>query len=152
MMTSGEIEMNTKLTNEQKQELIAALAHPWGHVRLQCDGYRIDLAVERWRGMTYRVVTYVNGSWKGEWVSGRESHPEQKFLRKSTRPAVTKAHRDQMEKAVGKRHFKKMCTEQDYWTATVTIYDFSWASGRAAINHLCRVCDSIQIITEEQPA
>lgn len=139
-----------KLTKEQKQELIDKLSYPWGRVRLLCDGYQIDLMVERDKGLAYRVVTYVNGSWQGKWISGKESHPEQKFLRKSIRPVVTKAERERMEKAVGKRCFKKMCAEEPYWTKTITLYDISWASGKAAINHLCKVCDSIQISAKEE--
>lgn len=138
-----------KLSKEQKQELIDALSHPWGRVSLKCDGYQISLVVKRSKGMTYRVVTYVNGSWDGKWMSGREEHPEQKFLRKSVTPAASKKFRDDMEKAVGKRNFKKMCVADPYWTATVTIYDVTWASGKAAINHLCKVCDSIEIVAEQ---
>lgn len=134
------------LTKEQKQQLIDKLSFPWGRVSLQCDGHKIDLSVERGKGMTYRVVTYVDGRWEGKWISAKETYPEQKFLRKSVRSVVSKKDRDAMEKAVGKRHFKKMCAEKSLWTATITLYDVSWASGRAAINHLCKVCDSIQVL------
>ncbi|OQS39040.1 hypothetical protein B0T40_04435 [Chromobacterium haemolyticum] len=140
-----------KLSKEQKQELIDKLSYPWGRVSLQCDGYQISLVVRRSKGMTYRVVTYVNGSWDGKWMSGREEHPEQKFLRKTVRQVVSKKERGEMEKAVGKRHFKRMCADNSFWTATMTLYDVSWASGKAAINHLCKVCDSIEILIE-QPA
>ncbi|MCP1290715.1 hypothetical protein NK214_10995 [Chromobacterium sp. S0633] len=138
-----------KLSKEQKQELIDTLSQPWGRVSLQCDGYQISLVVRRSKGMTYRVVTYVNGSWDGKWMSGREEHPEQKFLRKSVTSAASKKFRDDMEKAVGKRHFKKMCAADPYWTAAITVYDVSWASGKAVINHLCKVCDSIEIVAEQ---
>ncbi|QOD81407.1 hypothetical protein [Chromobacterium haemolyticum] len=138
-----------KLSKEQKQELIDTLSHPWGRVRLQCDGYRVDLVVERSKGMSYRVVTYVNESWQGKWMSGKEEHPEQKFLRKSVRPLVSQKKRDELEKAVGKRYFKKMCAEDPFWTATLTGYCVTWASGKAVINHLCKVCDSIEILAEQ---
>lgn len=135
-----------KLSKEQKQQLIELLDTPWGRVRLQCDSYRIDLMVERYKGMTYRVVTYVNGRWEAKWMSSKEVHPEQKFLRKSVRQLTKKAERDQAEKNLGKRLFKKLCEKDSIWTATYTLYDISWSSGRAAINHLCKVCDSIQIL------
>lgn len=141
-----------KLSKEQKQELIDKLTHPWGRVRLMCDGYKVDLVVERAKGMRYRVTTYVNGRWSGKWISGEETHPEQKFLRKYVRPAVSKKDKDAMEKVVGKRYFKKMCAEESYWTKTITLYDISWASGRTAINHLCKVCDSVAIAEEEGTA
>ena len=139
-----------KLSKEQKQELINKLSHPWGRVSLQCDGHKVDLVVERsGKGLTYRVTTYVDGRWSGKWISGTEEHPEQKFLRKSVRPLVSKKHRDEVEKEVGKRLFKKMCAGDSYWTKTITLYDIRWSSGRMAINHLCKVCDSIQILATE---
>ena len=138
-----------KLTKEQKQELIDKLTSPWGRVSLLCDGHKVDLVVKRSKGMRYRVTTYVDGRWEGKWVSGKEAHPEQKFLNKQVRPACPKKDKVAMEKAVGKRYFKKMCKEEPYWTKTITLYDITWASGRSAINHLCKVCDSIQIAPEE---
>lgn len=138
------------LTKEQKSTLINRLDFIYGHVRLKCDGYTIDLNVERCKGLRMRVVTYVNGSWKGEWLSGMNRHPEQKFLRKSVRQAMSQKQKASMEKAVGKREFKKMCNEPgSIWSKTLTIYDISWANGRTAINHLCKVCDSIEILIPE---
>ncbi|MXR36730.1 hypothetical protein [Craterilacuibacter sinensis] len=141
-----------KLTKEQRQELINKLDSPWGRVSLLCDGHKVSLAVERAKGMRYRVITYVDGRWEGKWMSGREEHPEQKFLNKQVRPVVSKKYKADMEKAVGKRYFKKMCAEESYLTKNITVYNISWASGRSAINHLCKVCDSIQIVTEEETA
>lgn len=142
-----------KLTKEQKQDLIDKLSYPWGRVSLQCDGHKVDLVVKRTgKGITFRVVTYVDGRWEGKWMSGKEEFPEQKFLRKSVQPVARRKDKEAMEKAVGKRYFKKMCAEEPYWTKTITLYDVSWGSGRMAINHLCKVCDSIQIAAEEQTA
>lgn len=138
-----------KLTKEQKQQLINTLSSPYGRVALRCDGYQVDLVVERAAALAYRVVTYINGQWKGAWVSGSESHPEQKFLRKSVRPTTSKAKLLAMEKKLGKRYFKQFCKDYPYWTSHITTYDFTWASGKAAINHLGKVCDSIQILTPD---
>lgn len=139
-----------KLTKEQKQELIDKLSYPWGRVSLQCDDHKVDLVVKRTgKGITFRVVTYVDGRWEGKWMSGKEEYPEQKFLRKSVQPVARKKDKEAMEKAVGKRYFKKMCAEEPYWTKTITLYDVSWGSGRMAINHLCKVCDSIQILPSD---
>jgi len=42
-----------KLSKEQKEEAIAKISHPWGQAHLLCDGYRITLSVERYKGMSY---------------------------------------------------------------------------------------------------
>lgn len=130
-----------KLTKEQKEMLAQQLSTPWGRVELLCDGYRVNLVVERCKGMTYRVVTYINGCWKGEWMSGTQSHPEQKFLRKSERSLCSAKERADAEKLLGKRYVAK----QPFYNEKITIYDVSWASGKAAINHLCKVCESVEV-------
>ncbi len=130
-----------KLTKEQKTELAERLTSPWGCVELLCDGYRIALQVQRAKGMTYRVVTFVNGEWKGLWCSGKAEHPEQKFLNKKTHRACTPSYKAKMEKIFGKRAVAK----DPYYSKTFVTYDLSWPSGKAAINHLCRVCESVEI-------
>ena len=131
-----------KLSKEQQQVLAAQLTYPWGSVRLMCDGYRIDLQVARTKGMTYRVMTYVNGTFKGLWCLDMEAHPEQKFLRKSVKLMVSATKRAKAEKIFGKRHVAK----DRYYQKKFTYYWPDWASGKAAISHLCKVCESVEVL------
>lgn len=135
-------EIQMKLTKEQKVKLIEKLGLPWGRVELMCDGYRINLVVEWVSALKYRVITYVNGKWKGVWVSGIEDHPEQKFLNRKETPLAKPSDRARFEKAFGKR----AAARDPRFSKKVVTYDPSWASGKQAINHLCRVCESIEII------
>lgn len=134
-----------KLTKEQKAKLSAALSHPWGTVALICDGYRVDLQVQRAKAMTYRVMTYVNGQFLGKWVSDKEVFPEQKFLRKSIRPLASPAQKAKAEKILGKR----VVAKDPWYNKTLTSYMPDWASGKAAISHLCKVCDSVEVAQSE---
>lgn len=130
-----------KLTKEQKAKLIERLSLPWGRVELNCDGYRINLVVEQVSPLKYRVVTYVNGHWKNSWLAVY-SVQEQKFLNRKETPLAKPSERARFEKAFGKR-----AVARDPWfSKKVVTYDISWASGKQAINHLCRVCESIEII------
>lgn len=142
-MVLTEIEM--KLTKEQKAELIGKLGHPYGRVTLMCDGYRISLVVERTSQLAYRIVTYVNGEWKGVWCSGSNNHPEQKFLNRKETLLAKPSEKAKMEKIMGKRAVAK----DPWFTKKIVTFDVSWASGKSAINHLCRVCESIEIIADE---
>lgn len=136
-----------KLSKETRDELCSQLLLPWGAVHLMCDGFKVSLSVQRsGKSLQYRVMTYVNGYFKGEWFSAETEHPEQKFLRKSVRPNVSAAKRAKLEKVLGKRHVKN----DPYWSGSVTLYLPDWASGKAAISHLCKVCDSIEVL-EQQP-
>jgi hypothetical protein len=141
MTSQGKI---MKLSKEQKEALAEKLSMPWGGIELECDGYLVALRVERYTGMTYRVMTYVNGVFKGEWCytkGGAAPVPETKFLRKSVRPNIGPAKRKQLEKNLGKRYISK----DPYWSGTQTFYLPDWSSGKAAINHLCKVCESVQV-------
>lgn len=138
-----------KLTKEQTEKLADTLSSPWGRVALMCDGYRVDLQVQRCKGgMTYRVMTFVNGCFMGEWCSDKPAHPEQKFLRKSVRPLYSAAEKAKYEKAFGKRYVAK----DPSFSATLTLYLPDWASGKAAIGHLCKVCESVEIAPAEEQA
>jgi len=99
------------------------------------------------------VITYINGLFKGEWIAAKNECPEQKFLHKVVRQLCSPAHKQKMEKLLGKRHVAK----DPYYTQTYAYYRPDWASGKAAINHLLKVCDSVQIaepqesVTQEAP-
>lgn len=133
-----------KLTQEQKKKLIEQLSIPYGAVALRCDGYEIKLRVEAVKKLTYRVVTYVNGEWKGVWIDASRPCPEQKFLNKTERPFATPTQKAKAEKLFGKRAVAK----DPFYTKKLVSYDISWPSGSRAINHLCNVCDSIEIVDE----
>lgn len=135
----------TLLSKQQKEELSARLNVPFGRVQLICDGYEITLCTERWKGMTFRVITYVNGVWKGIWISSVNQHPEQKFMRRSERSLCSPKHRAALEKIMGKRRAQK----DSYLNAKLITYHVDWASGKAAINHLAKVCDAIEIVEGE---
>lgn len=135
-----------KLSKEQKEEVIAKISLPWGMAHLLCDGYRISLSVERDKGLSYRVMTYINGHFKGTWCNVENECPEQKFLRKSVRRICSPPYKQKMEKLLGKRHVAK----DPFYTRTFTCYMPDWSSGKAAINHLCKVCDSVQVVEPEE--
>ena len=134
-----------KLTKEQKQSLIDALAMPWGRVNLLCDGYRVTLCVQQVSTLKFRVVTYVNGVWEGKWMAGKETFPEQKFINRKEIPCAKPSEKAKAEKIFGKRAVAK----DPWYSKKIVTYDISWASGKQAINHLCRVCESIEIVAEE---
>lgn len=134
-----------KLSKEQKKSLASQLSHSWGAVDLICDGYRVALRVERYKTLSYRVMTYVNGQFSGKWISAKDNAPESKFLRKSVRPNYSPAKRRELEKALGKRYVKN----NPFFSGSITIYLPDWSPGAAAINHLCKVCESIEIAEAE---
>ena len=131
-----------KLSKEQMTVLANQLLNPWGSVSLMCNGYLIDLQVRRAKGMTYRVMTYVNGQFKGSWCLADKESPEQKFLRKVEKSLVSAAKRAKAEKIFGKRYVAK----DPFYQKKLTHFMPDFASGKAAISHLCKVCDSVEVL------
>lgn len=137
----------TMLTKEQRDALAEKLSSPWGgDVHLLCDGRRITLQVRRESGaaIRYCVMLYIDGYFKGAWHKG--DTPEAKFLRKQVKALWSPARRKVMEKAVGKRRFAS--ADFDDYRKTLTHYMPYWSSGKAAIAHLCKVCESVEVAPE----
>lgn len=137
--------MPNKLTKEQLDALAQNLSFPYHFVKLMCDGYTVDLIVapKNKTGMSFCVETYINGTFKGEWFSSKNTYPEQKFLNRRTRQLFNKAAIERYEKNLGKRYAKQFMAGHQ---KTIVVYSFSWPSGKAALNHLNRVCESIEIV------
>ena len=137
--------MPNKLTKEQIEALAQNLSFPYHFVKLVCDGYTVDLGVsaKTKTGMSFHVVMRINGTIKGAWLGSKNTHPEQRFLNKRTRQLFNKAAIERFEKSLGKRRAKQFMIEHQ---ETIVSYCFTWPSGKAALNHLNRVCESIEIV------
>ena len=78
-------------------------------------------------------------------MAGKETFPEQKFINRKEIPCAKPSEKAKAEKIFGKRAVAK----DPWYSKKIVTYDISWASGKQAINHLCRVCESIEIVAEE---
>lgn len=107
-----------------------------------CDGFKVSLVVEQLKPLKYGVMTYVDGHFLGKWMSAKAEHPEQRFLRRYESRIYSPAVIKKLEKAIGKRAVAR----DPRFQKTVVQYWPDWRSGRAAINHLCKVCDSITVL------
>ncbi|WP_413672283.1 hypothetical protein ACEN9H_23480 [Massilia cellulosiltytica] len=136
-----------KLSKEQQQSAVDKLSTPWGRATLRCDGYLVTLDVRRISkaSMSYRVFVYVNGTMNSAWCYEKNAAPEAKFLRKSVRPNVSPVKRKEVEKALGKRRMAK----DPYWSGSMTLYLPDFANGKAAISHLCKVCESVELLDDD---
>lgn len=136
-----------QLSSEEKKKVIDELALPWGRMCLRCDGYLITLRVQQkaGNGMSFEVFAYVNGRMEAKWMMPDSVAPESKFLRKSLRQNVSANERLKAEKAFGKRYVR----QSKYYSGSYTLHVPTWSSGKAALNHLCKVCDDIELLSEE---
>lgn len=135
------------LTKGQRVQLVERLASPFGDVRLICDGHRVSLQVQRLSrtALKYGVMTYVDGRFEGKWLSDKDA-PERKFLRRRERFIYSAKTRSEIARKCSKRLLK------EYWpnlNEKIEFFDPVWSSGKAAIDHLCRVCESVEIAPDE---
>lgn len=137
------------LSMAQRKSLATQHSHPFGNLHLLCDGRRITLQMHRTGAtkLTYSVMIYIDGEFKGIWISGREDHPEHKFMRRIEKRLYSEAKIVALEKKFGKRRVAE--TLPDARKTIVSFFPY-WNTYLAALNHLCRVCDSVQVA--EEPA
>lgn len=118
----------SKLSKEQIKR-IADTASMFSSVNLMCDGYQITLR-ERLVQRKLRVILYVDGHLKGGWIIDPELHPESKFYMPHLR-SVKKSPRS-----------KKMVK------IDMGVRRVDFASIGQALRHLNTVCDSVEVIEE----
>ncbi len=137
--------MPTTLSMSQRKALADKHSNPYGSLTLLCDGRRITLQTQRASktSMTYCVMTYVDGKFEGRWISAAEPCPEQKFMRRAEKRYVSEKKIAAMEKKYGKKRVA------EYWTNARKVHiSFMpyWKTYLAALNHLCRVCESVEVV------
>lgn len=143
-----------RLPKAEKEALVARVSHPYGAAELMCDGFKVSLQVTRVKEMTYRVMVYVNGVWKGEWCGGNKDFPEQKFARRIERFIHSQKDRERMMKTAtvfGRKGSKERTDWEAKANAKWVGFDPTFASGLAAVNHLLKVCESVSVPEEPQP-
>ncbi|CCF96515.1 hypothetical protein B7R77_02965 [Ralstonia solanacearum K60] len=131
-----------KLTREEIIKIEYELSNPYGMARLECDGYRVDVRVERGKGLTYSLVVYVNGKWDGAWVKG-ECEEAKRFCRPMSRSLFSPKRQAEIIKEVGKRHAKKFIPELD---KKITAYIPTWSSAKPMLRHFLKTCEDVRLV------
>ena len=140
-----------------KAALIDRLDSVFGSVELMCDGSRIYLQVRRdsAKSLRYVVCVFVDGVWKGRWSQADYQGPEQKFARRIERNLYSEKEQKAMLKAAPLYGRKGSAERKQYEERVATkwvYYNPTFSTGQAAINHLCRVCESITVVTDTAEA
>ena len=137
-----------KLTKAERDAIADKLSSPYRMVTLRADGHDLTLAVERCKALKCRVVLYVDGRWEGAWISLKNTDPETRFYPVVKRRSMSLPRYRKAEKALGKRGAKSMFGS---WIELRPVYrEISFATGRAAVNHLNRVCTDLEVVEPER--
>lgn len=132
------------LSKEQKTLILEQLNSPFTTVRLLCDGHEIALKLVRHK-MKLVVSIYVDGTVKAIWSMEHEKHPESKFLAPHFIHCYKPKQREKLIKAWGKRRAYKEYPDLDEKREYRLPY---FSSATRALNHLIKVSESIELVTE----
>lgn len=131
------------LTKEQKALAINELETKW-KLQLNCDGYEITLKIQRHK-MKLVIGIYVDGTVKGAWCTEHEKHPEAKYLAPHFINVWKTSSKKEIIKTYGKREAYKRFPDLDDKREYRLPY---FTNATKAINHLIKVSDSIELLTE----
>lgn len=130
------------LNKSNRAEHEAELTSIFGSVKLHCDGFDVTLVVEMSK-MKLHVATYVNGFFKGSWMNPKQGddYPERKFLNKKVIRAYSPKKKAEFIKKLGRKRAYELFNldHETFYFSPV------WASGKQAISHLLKVCDSVEV-------
>lgn len=118
----------SKLSKEQIKR-IADTASMFSSTRLMCDGYTISLQ-EQLDKRRLRVYLFINGEMKGRWFIEESQCPETKFYREFHSYIKLGPKGSQKERV------------------DVGVRQGDFASIGQALRHLNAVCDSVEVIEE----
>jgi len=130
-----------KLSKEQKDLILKQLNCQFNAVYLMCDGYEITLKMERYK-MKLVISIYVNGSVKGAWAVKPEEHPESKFLASHQKSYYSAKRKAEIIKIFGKCKANKRYNLEQKFEYKLPFF----STAQAALNHLIKVSDSIELI------
>lgn len=126
-------------------ELKNQMSSPYGHMKLKCDGFEIDLVQMIESGKkTWGTTVYVNGYLKGAWLNcdhktGVTEHEEaRRFYRKITRSLYSQKELTELRKIFGKREADKTAARK------FITYDRTWKSFGSLKKHLVANNTSIE--------
>lgn len=133
------------MKKEQWQQVEEKLAGYIGTVQLVVDGYTVTFAKEMVSKNKLGIVTYVNGEWKGVWLSPSKPCPEQQFLRPTVKNVYPAKYRAGMTKA-RRKLLKEMNIDPDQkWHG----FDLIWSSVATIRRHYEKTFKSIELVEVE---
>lgn len=131
------------LNKTQKALAIKELETKW-QLLLKCDGYEITLKIQRHK-MKLVIGIYVDGTIKGCWCTKHLEHPEAKYLAPYFINVWKTKSKQELIKTYGKREAYKRFPDLDDKHEYRLPY---FANATKAINHLMKVSESIELLTE----
>lgn len=130
------------MTKEEWAMVEKALGGLYGSAKLRVDGKEVQFQRELVSKNRLGIVTYVDGQWKGAWISAENEHPEQKYLRTIERFVYTEKTRKSWKK-LSKRKQKEWGLDPD---KKGRYFSPVWPSVTAIRRHYQKTFTSIECV------
>ena len=132
------------MTPADWQAVEVGLSHAFGHATLRCDGRLVTLQVRMIAPRRYEIVPYVDGLFKGAWLT-EDCEERRRFFRPRTIHAFTPTQRKLHIKAFGLRRARKLLSIDK----STTVWMFSWPSFGPLKRHLVANNQQIELVKDE---
>ena len=127
------------MTPQEWKEVQAALELLYTPVNLNCDGYKVTLALMRTNQFRNAIRIYINGVIKGKWYI-EDCEERRRFFRPITKSMLSPKSKAALKKLSKKRKLE-LETEYKY-----TYYVPEWNSFAALKRHFIKNNNSIELI------
>ncbi|MDD4942574.1 MAG: hypothetical protein PHQ13_03445 [Rhodoferax sp.] len=133
------------LTKGQWEAIKHTLSFPWGVVKLDVDGYKVNLHVKQVKPLKFEIFPYVNGEFKGAWLRG-DCEESKRFMRPVQLSVFKPAEKRNLLKGLSKKAVKDYLPDID---KKFTVYQWGWASFDALRRHLIANNTVIELTKDE---
>lgn len=134
------------MTKEDWKIVERQLSSLYGSAKMKIDGYIITVTYARMTMTRYCLAVYVNGVFKGEWLS-EDCEIRRKFCNPQKRQVLSEKEKTKLIKEVGKRKFERFAKENPQ-KLQYTVYSPYFGSLRSLKSHILKNCTSIELLAD----
>lgn len=132
------------ITKEQWTQVETELSGSWGRVEMLIDGFKVSLRIERVKSLRYTIMTYVNGQWRGKWMSADSEEGKRFFCPKSSFVWPAKHRADVIKIYGGKRCPKAKLEELNKKVTTLVPW---WNNVKSMRRHFEKNNQSLELVS-----
>ena len=126
------------MTKEEWEQAENSLAWSYGRVGMKIDGYDVTVVVEPLKALKNVLVVYVNGEWKGKWLS-EDCEERRRFYQKHTGNILSRKEQKRLAR-------EKKAVREAVGKTTYDWYSPYWTSFRSLKSHLIKNNKSIELV------
>lgn len=128
------------MTKEEWNQAEKALQHFFTPVLLKADGYDVTLMLERVGVYSNKIMVYIGGKFKGQWLT-TDCEERRRFMQKRSKSLVSSYKMKSLCRGLSKQGKEELRQRNKYET-----YSPQWSSFKSLKNHLLKHNQDIQLI------